>query len=86
MAIVSDGKFALGKRLFCLYDKEIFRLSRQAVVGNTGNSKSDACKVNEKVIAAEFNLRHKVKLILQEKAVQKFAGSAFVVQHEDRMF
>ena len=49
------------------------------------NPQSDAGQIDQQVIARQFNLGHKVKLVLLEKPVEEFTGSAVSVKHEDRI-
>jgi len=80
---VDDDQLALGKRFFQIENEEIFLLLRNAEIRNKRDPQPDFRQIDEQIIAAQFNLRYQIQLVLLKHAVQKFAGSAFAIQHQD---
>ena len=58
----------------------------EAVVRDAGNTKTDAGKVNQKVITAQFNFRNQFQLMGEEEIVHEFAGGTLVIKHQQRVF
>ena len=41
--------------------------------------------IQQQVVAAQFDLRHQIQLVLLKQLMQIFAGGAFSIQHQDRV-
>ena len=82
--IVGDDKFAFWQFFFNIQYEQI-SVFRDAVIRNKSDSQANPGKINQKVIASQFNLRDQVKLILLEQVVEKLTGGAFSIQHHDRI-
>ena len=85
MVIVSDDQFPFRQFFFCLYNEQPTRFVRDTVIWNTGNPEADTCQINQKVIAAQLDFRHKIQLMLLEKYMKEFAGCTFLIQHKNRI-
>ena len=78
-------ELTLRKSLLKLQDEQAAVGGRDAEIRHKGNTQADFGQIDQQIIAAQLNFRHQVKLMLLEHAVEKFAGGAFFVQHEDRI-
>ena len=83
--IVRDDKLSCRKLLVSFHNEKVVGFARNTVVRDKRDPKSDTCKVNEQVIAAQLNFRHEVKLVLLKQTVEEFACRTFAVQHQDRV-
>ena len=50
-----------------------------------GDAETDAGKINQEIVTAQFDFRDQIQLVLLEEVVQEFAGGAFTVEHHDRV-
>ena len=73
------------RELFLDVQGEEFTIVGYAVVRDKGDAETDAGKINQEVVTAQFDFRDQIQLVLLEEEVQEFAGGAFPVQHQDRM-
>ena len=62
--IISNYKFSLRKGFFCLYDKKLIWIVRDTVIRDKGDPKPNAGKINQKIIAAQFDFRNEIQLML----------------------
>lgn len=85
MGVVGDYQLAGGELFDYLYLEQVGVLV-YAIIGDKGNSETDIRQVNQEVVAAQFNFGNQIQLVLLEEVVEKFAGGAFSVEHQDGMF
>lgn len=64
---------------------EEFAIVGYAVVRDKGDAETDAGKINQEVVTAQFDFWDQIQLVLLEEVVQEFAGGAFPVEHHDRV-
>lgn len=57
---------------------------RNAEVRDKGDSESDACQIDQEIVAAKFDFRDEIEMGFLEKGMEEFAGGTFLVQHHDR--
>ena len=69
MLIVNDNELSCRKNLISVNHKQIVGIFRDTVIRNKGNSQSDFSKVDQKIIAAELDLRDEIQLMFLEKTV-----------------
>ena len=55
------------------------------IVRNKGDAKTNACQVDQQIVARQFNLGHKIQLVLLEYLVDKLIGRTVLIQHQDRI-
>ena len=72
-------------RFFLDIQGEEFTIVGYAVVRDKGDAETDAGKINQEVVTAQFDFRDQIQLVLLEEVVQEFAGGAFPVEHHDRV-
>lgn len=76
-----------GRELFLkIQDVQVFIVVWDTEIRHEGDPQPDPGQIDEKIVAAQFDLRHQIQLMLLEHTVEKLAGGAFSVQHEDRVF
>lgn len=83
MFVIGGNKLSFWKFFGSLNDEEIVGLYRKTIIRDKGDPQTDACKINQQVVAAEFNLRDEIELMLLKQRVKEFACRAFFVQHDD---
>ena len=66
---MDDDQLALGKRFFQIENEEIFLLLRNAEIRNKRDPQPDFRQIDEQIIAAQFNLRYQIQLVLLKHAL-----------------
>ena len=61
------------------------RTVAEHIIRDTGNTKSDLCKIDQQIVAAEFDFGYQIQLALLADVVKKFAGHTALVQHQNRI-
>lgn len=84
LGIVGDDEGSAGE-FFLDVQGEEFTIVGYAVVRDKGDAETDAGKIDQEVVTAQFDLRDQIQLVLLEEVVQEFAGGAFPVEHHDRV-
>ena len=82
--VVGDDEGSAGEFFLDVQGKE-FTIVGYAVVRDKGDAETDAGKIDQEVVTAQFDLRDQIQLVLLEEVVQEFAGGAPFIQHEDRI-
>ena len=85
LRVVGDDEGSAREFLLDVQGEE-FAIVGYAVVRDEGDAETDAGKIDQEVVTAQFDFRDEVQLVLLEEVVQKFAGGAFAVEHHDRVF
>ena len=73
------------REFFLDVQREEFAIVGDAVVRDKGDAETDAGKIDQEIVAAQFDFRDQIQLVLLEEVVQEFAGGAFPVEHHDRV-
>ena len=84
LGIVGDDEGS-AREFFLDVQGEEFAIVGYAVVRDKGDAETDAGKINQEVVTAQFDFRDQIQLVLLEEVVQEFAGGAFPVEHHDRV-
>ena len=85
LRVVGDNEGSAREFLLDVQGEE-FAIVGYAVVRDEGDAETDAGKIDQEVVTAQFDFRNEVQLVLLEEVVQEFAGGAFAVEHHDRVF
>ena len=70
MSVPRGNQLTLWKLFFGLDDKELVGILWYTVVRNKSDAKSDPCEIDQKIVAAQLDLRHQFKLVLRNQAEQ----------------
>ena len=84
LRVVGDDEGSAREFLLDVQGEE-FAIVGYAVVRDEGDAETDAGKIDQEVVTAQFDFRDEVQLVLLEEVVQEFAGGAFAVEHHDRI-
>ena len=82
MLIVGDDQFSFRQLFFCIQHVNSFGAFRYAVIRDEGDSKSDACKIYEQIVAGKFDLGDQIKLMLLKELMEKFVRSTVFIKHQ----
>lgn len=85
LRVVGDDESSAREFLLDVQGEE-FAIVWYAVVRDEGDAETDAGKIDQEVVTAQFDFRDEIQLVLLEEVVQEFAGGAFAVEHHDRVF
>ena len=54
-----------------------------AIIRDTGNTKSDLCKIDQQIVAVQFNLRQQLQSLGCKHLMKIFAGGTLWSEHQD---
>ena len=85
LLLIGQNELPAGQFFPDVQAEQILALAVQEEVRDKGNAEADAGQIQQQVVAAQFDLRHQIQLVLLKQLMQLFAGGSFSIQHQDRV-
>ena len=80
--MMSDHGTSCRQRCFQM-DRFQARTVAEHIIRDTGNTKSDLCKIDQQIVAVQFNLRQQLQSLGCKHLMKIFAGGTLWSEHQD---